>query len=275
MDTLTEFCETHLRRVVSGIHILPFYPWSSDDGFSIKDYRAVDPALGDWSSVERLGCSFRLVFDGVINHASVQGEWFKAFLKAEEPYRNFFLTVEGSPDLSKVVRPRTLPLLTEFHTSAGKRRVWTTFSADQADLDFHNPDVLLEIFDILLHVRRTWCTFHPSRRDCLPLEGNWHILYSFATNPLVRSTPALILDDVAPHVRILTETNVPHSDNLSYFGDGKNEAQLVYNFSLPPLVLHTFRIGDASILTEWASGLATPSTRPHSSTFLLLTTALG
>ena len=136
--------------MVNGIHILPFYPWSSDDGFSVKDYRAVDSALGGWEDVERLGRSFRLMFDGVINHASVQGKWFQAFLRDEAPYRDYFLTVAGDPDLSQVVRPRTLPLLTEFQTTSGMRRVWTTFSADQADLDFHNPDVLLEIFDILL-----------------------------------------------------------------------------------------------------------------------------
>ena len=275
LDTLTEFCETHLRGVVSGIHVLPFYPWSSDDGFSVKDYRAVDPALGDWSSVERLGCSFRLVFDGVINHASVQGEWFKAFLKAEEPYRNFFLTVEGSPDLSKVVRPRTLPLLTEFHTSAGKRRVWTTFSADQADLDFHNPDVLLEIFDILLLYAQRGAHF--IRLDAIAYlwkEIGTSCIHLPQTHSFVQLLRA-ILDDVAPHVRILTETNVPHSDNLSYFGDGKNEAQLVYNFALPPLVLHTFRTGNASILTEWASRLATPSNQTTFFNFLASHDGIG
>ncbi|MDX1379305.1 MAG: alpha-amylase family glycosyl hydrolase, partial [Anaerolineales bacterium] len=117
LQTLAEFCETHLRDVVSGIHILPFYPWSSDDGFSVKDYRAVDPALGKWSDIERLGESFRLMFDGVINHMSAQGEWFQKFLQDEEPYKNYFFTVEGNPDLSQVVRPRALPLLTEFETA--------------------------------------------------------------------------------------------------------------------------------------------------------------
>ena len=150
LKTLADFCKAHLAGVVSGIHILPFYPSSSDDGFSVKDYRAVDPALGDWTDIEMLGGSFRLMFDGVINHASVQGPWFQAFLRDQKPYRDYFLTVAGAPGLSLVTRPRTLPLLTEFQTAAGKRRVWTTFSADQADLDYHNPDVLLEILDILL-----------------------------------------------------------------------------------------------------------------------------
>lgn len=150
LQTLAEFCKTHLQGMVSGIHILPFFPSSSDDGFSVKDHRLVDPAFGDWPAVERLGQSFRLMVDGVINHASVQGTWFQSFLRDEAPYRSYFLTVEGEPDLSRVVRPRALPLLTEYPTASGPRRVWTTFSADQADLDYHNPEVLLEVIDILL-----------------------------------------------------------------------------------------------------------------------------
>lgn len=268
LQTLAEFCETHLRGVVSGIHILPFYPWSSDDGFSVKDYRAVDPALGDWSDIERLGKSFRLMFDGVINHMSAQGEWFQKFLRDEKPYRDYFITVEGEPDLSQVVRPRALPLLTEFDTASGKRKVWTTFSADQVDLDFRNPDVLLEIFDILLMYASRGAQF--LRLDAIAYLWKEigtpciHLPQTHAVIQLLRA----VLDEVAPHVRLITETNVPHADNISYFGDGTNEAQLVYNFALPPLVLHTFRTGDAGILSGWASTLTLPSDRTTFFNFL-------
>ena len=259
LQTLNEFCESYLRGGVSGIHILPFYPWSSDDGFSVKDYRAVDTALGGWKDIENLGRSLRLMFDGVINHYSAQGEWFQKFLQDEKPYRDYFFTVEGDPDLSKVVRPRALPLLTEYETASGKRRVWTTFSADQVDLDFRNPDVLLEIFDVLLMYAERGAQF--IRLDAIAYlwkeigTSCIHLPQTHAVIQLLRA----VLDDVAPHVRLITETNVPHADNISYFGDGKNEAQLVYNFALPPLVLHTFRTGDASILSQWASDLEVPS----------------
>ena len=123
LQTLAEFCETYLKSAIGGVHILPFFPWSSDDGFSVKDYRAVDPALGNWNHIERLSESFRLMFDGVINHMSAQGEWFQKFLQNQEPYNDYFVTVEGNPDLSNVVRPRALPLLTEFKTAVGKRKV--------------------------------------------------------------------------------------------------------------------------------------------------------
>ncbi len=275
LQTLAEFCETHLRGVVSGIHILPFYSWSSDDGFSVKDYRAVDPALGGWSDIERLCKSFRLMFDGVINHASVQGEWFQKFLRDEEPYRDYFVTVEGEPDLSQVVRPRALPLLTEFQTAAGKRKVWTTFSADQADLNFRNPEVLLEIFDILLMYAERGAQF--LRLDAIAYlwkQIGTPCLHLPQTHKVIQLLRA-VLDEVAPHVYLITETNVPHEDNLSYFGDGTNEAQLVYNFALPPLTLHTFRTGDASLLSGWASSLRLPSDRTTFFNFLASHDGIG
>ena len=150
LQTLARFCEKHLLRLVSSVHVLPFFPYSSDDGFSVIDYRAVNPAFGSWEDISALGRNFRLMFDAVINHASVQHEWFQAFLRDDPKYRDYFVVVDGNPDLSQVVRPRALPLLTEFDTASGPRRVWTTFSADQVDLNFQNPDVLLEIIDTLL-----------------------------------------------------------------------------------------------------------------------------
>jgi sucrose phosphorylase len=275
LKTLAEFCEQHLRGVISGIHILPFFPWSSDDGFSVKDYRTVEPALGDWNDVERLGSSFRLMWDGVINHASVQGKWFQAFLRDESPYRDYFLTVEGDPDLSQVVRPRTSPLLTAFQTAAGARRIWTTFSADQADLDFRNPAVLLEVFDILLMYAERGAQF--IRLDAIAYlwkEFGTPCIHLPQTHAIIQLLRA-VLDEVAPHVHLITETNVPHADNLAYFGDGKNEAQLIYNFALPPLVLHTFRTGDASILSQWASGLGLPSDQTTFFNFLASHDGIG
>ena len=259
LRTLSEFCRSHLSGAVNGIHILPFFPWSSDDGFSIKDFRAVDPPLGGWQDIERFGANFRLMVDGVINHASVQGKWFQGFLQNEAPYKDYFITVEGSPDLSAVVRPRALPLLTRFETTAGMRQVWTTFSADQADLNYQNPAVLLEMIDILLMYAQHGAQF--IRLDAVAFlwkeigSSCIHLPQTHAVIQLLRK----VFEEAAPHVRLITETNVPHQDNISYFGDGTNEAQLVYNFALPPLVLHTFRTGDASVLSRWAGGLELPS----------------
>ena len=275
LQTLAEFAEQRLRGVVSAVHILPFYPWSSDDGFSVKDYRAVDPALGTWQEVERLGRSFRLMFDGVINHVSAQGDWFQTFLRGEAPYRDFFITVEGSPDLSAVVRPRALPLLTSYATAAGPRQVWTTFSADQVDLNYQNPDVLLEIIDILLMYAQRGAQF--LRLDAIAYlwkEIGTTCIHLPETHAVIRLLRA-VLDEAAPHVRLITETNVPHQDNIAYFGDGTNEAQLVYNFALPPLVAHAFRAGSAAALSRWAAALDLPSEQTTFFNFLASHDGIG
>ena len=145
LQTLNDFFRRHLAGIVSGVHLLPFYPSSSDDGFAVKDFFAVDPALGCWNDIASIGQNFDLMFDGVFNHVSAQGNWFEAFLRGNPVHRNFFITVNGDSDLSQVVRPRALPLLTEFATSSGREKVWTTFSADQVDLNFKQPDVLLAV----------------------------------------------------------------------------------------------------------------------------------
>jgi len=259
LDCLSELAWEFLEGLVSGLHILPFYPSSSDDGFAVIDYRAVDPSFGDWADIRRLGNNFRLMFDAVVNHTSVGSSWFKGFLRDEGPYRRYFVCVEGDPDLSTVVRPRTLPLLTTFATSRGDRQVWTTFSADQVDLDYSSPDVLLEILDLLLFYVEHGASF--IRLDAIAYIWK-EIGTSCVHRPEVHAIVSLIramLDGLAPHVRLITETNVGHSENLKYLGDGTNEAHWAYNFALPPLVLHAFHSGQAITLSEWASSIALPS----------------
>jgi sucrose phosphorylase len=275
LQTLSRFCRQYLTGVVSGIHILPFYPWTSDDGFSVVDYRKVDPHLGDWEDIASMRDHFRLMFDGVINHISAESEWFKAFLHADAHYRDYFITVEGSPNLSKVSRPRALPLLTSFSTSAGKKRVWTTFSKDQVDLNFKNPEVLLEILDILLMYVERGTTF--IRLDAVAYlwkEIGTACIHLPQTHRVIQFLRAA-LNEVAPHVHLIIETNVPHADNISYFGDGTNEAQLVYNFALPPLTLHTFRTGGACALSNWARTLTLPSERVTFFNFLASHDGIG
>jgi sucrose phosphorylase len=268
LATLAGFCRIHLKDVVGGIHILPFYPWTSDDGFSVVDYRRIDPALGNWDDVTAMRGDFRLMFDAVVNHISTQSGWFQKFLQDDPQYKDYFIVVDGEPDLSQVVRPRALPLLTPFQTPSGEKKVWTTFSDDQVDLNFKNPDVLLEIIDILLMYAGRGADF--IRLDAIAYLWKQigtaciHLPQTHRIVQLMRS----VLDDVAPHVQLITETNVPHTDNISYFGDGANEAQMVYNFALPPLTLHAFHTGDARILSEWADSLTLPSDKTTFFNFL-------
>lgn len=259
LRTLADFCVTHLRDVVTTIHLLPFYPYSSDDGFSVIDYRAVNPALGDWDDIARIGKNFRLMFDAVINHVSAQSAWFQAFLRDDPRYRDWFIVVPDDADVSRVIRPRALPLLTAFETPSGAKKVWTTFSADQIDLNYRNPDVLIEIIETLLFYLARGASW--LRLDAIAFlwkEFGTTCLHLPQTHRIIQLLRAIV-DAVAPQTILITETNVPHAENISYFGDGTNEAHLVYNFALPPLTLHAFHTGDARTLTRWASELTLPS----------------
>lgn len=275
LQTLRAFCEGTLSHIVSGIHILPFFPWTSDDGFSVVDYRRVDPSLGDWGDIASMQGDFRLMVDGVINHISAQSTWFQGFLRDDPRYMEYFITVEGSPDLSQVIRPRALPLLTTFITPSGEKKVWTTFSADQIDLNYKNPEVLLEILEILLFYVEHGAAF--IRLDAVAYlwkESGTPCIHLPQTHLVIQILRA-VLDEAARHVHLITETNVPHRDNLSYFGDGVNEAQLVYNFALPPLILHTFYTGDAGVLSDWAGMLNLPSPKTTFFNFLASHDGIG
>ncbi len=274
LQTLKKFCDKYLTDIVSGIHILPFCPWTSDDGFSVVDYRQIDPALGNWDDVSAMQ-NFRLMFDAVINHISSKSDWFQKFLQDDPRYKEYFIAVEGKPDLSKVVRPRALPLLTPFQTPSGEKKVWTTFSADQIDLNFKNPEVLLEVLDILLLYIERGADF--IRLDAIAYlwkEIGTTCIHLPQTHAVVQFLRAA-LNEAAPHMHLITETNVPHTDNISYFGDGTNEAQLVYNFALPPLTLHAFHTGDARTLSNWAKTLTLPSNQTTFFNFLASHDGIG
>lgn len=259
LRVLHEFLRRHLAQSLSGVHLLPFYPSSSDDGFSVMDYQAVDPAFGTWEDVRAFADDFDLMFDAVFNHASAQGAWFRRSLAGDPEFANFFVEVEGDPDLRQVVRPRTLPLLTEFPTATGKRRFWTTFSADQIDLNFRNPEVLLKVIEtLLLYVRHGARLIRLDAVTFLWKEPGTSCVHLPQTHRIIQVLRA-VLDEVAPDVILITETNVPHEDNISYFGDGTNEAQWVYNFALPGLILHSVATENAESLARWARSLRLPS----------------
>ncbi|WP_312816952.1 sugar phosphorylase [Atlantibacter subterraneus] len=256
LKTFGRFYNDYLASAFPLVHFLPFYPWTSDDGFSVKDYHQVSPDYGDWCDINILKHSTRLMFDFVCNHMSAESEWFKGYLNHDPEYQDFFIAVDPDVDLSAVTRPRALPLLTPFTFANGETKlVWTTFSADQVDLNFANPDVMLAMVDVLIHyleqgadyirldaVGFMWKTPGTS---CIHLE-NTHLLVK-----LFRA----IADKVAPGTIIVTETNVPHKDNVSYLGNGDDEAHMVYQFPLPPLVLHAIRTQSVSVLKKWASVL--------------------
>ncbi|EDQ34747.2 Glycosidase [Hoeflea phototrophica DFL-43] len=250
LDLLYDFLDTRLRGVATGVHILPYFPYTSDDGFAVTDYYAVDSMLGAWEDVGRIAGQFRLMSDMVINHCSSQSVMFNAYRLGHSPYDKFFFEASPEDDLSMVVRPRAHPLLREVDTAQGPKHVWCTFSHDQVDFDFSNPEVLLEFLRILrFHVDRGVRTVRLDAVAFLWKEVGSPSIHLRQTHEVVRLL-RLLADYCAQPLVLITETNVPNAENLSYFGN-RNEAHVVYNFSLPPLLLHALLHGTSQHLNAW------------------------
>lgn len=257
LATLRRFLKEHLADAFNTVHVLPFFPYSSDEGFSVVHFRLVNPELGDWAHIRDLAQDVRLMADLVLNHVSRKSGWFHDFETGVAPGRDYFITASPKDALSAVVRPRSLPLLTPVQTREGLKHVWTTFSDDQMDLNFANPDVLFELLDILLYYVSTGARlirldavaylWKKIGTPCIHLQQTHEVVKLFRD----------LLGIVAPDVLLLTETNVPHEENIRYFGAG-DEAHMVYQFSLPPLILHALTTGNARRLTDWAMNLRPP-----------------
>jgi sucrose phosphorylase len=260
LSTLHGFARQHLKDAISHIHFLPFFPYSSDDGFSVMDFYEIDSQLGTWDDVASIGQDFDLMFDYVVNHFSSQGQWFDSYLKDQEGFSDFAIEVDPAEDLSKVTRPRSLPLLSAYTKANGQTvHLWTTFSADQIDFNFKSPDVLATMLDVLLfYVDRGATILRLDAIAYLWKQIGTTCIHLEQTHAVVKLFRA-VLDMVAPDVILLTETNVPHDENISYFGNGRDEAQMVYNFTLPPLLLYSMVKQDATVLSQWAQGLGVAS----------------
>ena len=228
-----------VKSAVSCVHILPFFPSSSDGGFAVMDYETVAPELGDWDDILAIGRDYRLMADLIMNHVSSQSAWFKGFLRGDERYRDYFLSFDEPVDTSQVFRPRVHPLLTEFETAMGRKFVWTTFSKDQIDLNFHNPEVMLEILDVFMRYLSRGIEF--IRLDAVAYV--WKELGTSCVNlPQTHEMVKLlriVTEYVAPYAIIVAEVNFPYKDNVSYVKT-RHEATMAYHFSLPPLVIDSF-----------------------------------
>lgn len=254
LHTLLEFLHDHVGDVLSDVHLLPMYPWTSDDGFAVVDHRVVNPALGTWADVTQLGEDYAVMFDFVANHTSSSSPWFTGWLGRDPAYDGFYIERDPDLDVSHVTRPRTTPLFHAFARPDGSKAwAWTTFGQDQVDVDVSYPDTLVELTDVLLgYLAKGASAIRLDAIGFLWKESGTSCLHLPQTHAVIKLWRVLV-DHVAPGARLLTETNVPHAENISYFGDGSDEAHLVYQFALPPLVLHSFVAGSTSRLSSWAT----------------------
>ena len=254
LHALNDVVVEHIGDVITHIHLLPFFPWTSDDGFGVVDHRTVNPAVGSWDDVHLLRRHHDLAFDFVANHTSASSPWFRGWLAGLPGRDGFYIEKDEHPDVSQVVRPHTPPLFHDYEAPDGTvKSAWTTFGADQVDVNVANPAVLVELTEVLLgYLAHGATTVRLDAIGYLVKQSGTSCIHLPGTHAVVKLW-RLLVDHARPGARLLTETNVPHADNIAYLGNGSDEAHMVYQFALPPLVLHSFVAGDTRALSAWAA----------------------
>ncbi len=254
IQVFQNFFKKNLKKYFNAIHFLPFYPSSSDSGFAVKDHYKIEKRIGNWSDIKKISKNNHVMADIVINHSSARGLWFKNFLKKKRPGKDYFLTVNSKFNTSKVVRPRDHKLLKKIDIFRKSDYLWRTFSADQIDLDFKNPSVLLRFIKIMVHLVSNGVTIF--RLDAIAYlwkKNGTNCINLKQTHEIVKLL-RLISNLLNVETIIITETNLPEKENLSYFGKN-DEANWIYNFSLPPLLIHAFLFENSSYLNKWSKKL--------------------
>ena len=252
------FFQKKLKNYFNTIHFLPFYPSSSDSGFAVKDHYKVDNKLGNWLDIKSISKSTNVMADMVINHSSARGLWFKNFLKKKVPGKDYFLTVDNKFNTSRVIRPRDHTLLKKIKIFNQSDYLWRTFSPDQIDLNFRNPSVLIQFIKIMIHLINNGVTIF--RLDAIAYlwkENGTKCINLKQTHEIIKLLRNII-NLLNIQTTIITETNLPENENLSYFGKN-DEANWIYNFSLPPLLIHAFLFENSSYLNKWSKNL--PNTK--------------
>ena len=251
---LNKFLKNYIKNIFSTIHILPFFPSSSDGGFSVIDFFLVDKKHGHWNDIKKISADYKVMVDVVLNHGSRKSKWFKNFLNNKGEGKNFFLSFDKNINVSNVVRARSHKLLQKISTENGFKYVWCTFSPDQVDFNYRNPKVLLMFLNIIKFILGNGPLVF--RMDAVAFL--WKRIGSSCVN--LDQTHAIVrlirvfLEKLNANSLIVTETNLPFHENLSYFGNS-DEAHLIYNFSLAPLIINTLIKGDSTAFRRWSMSM--------------------
>ena len=265
LKVLSKFLNKYCKKYFNNVHILPFFPYSSDDGFSITDYEIVRPDLGNWHDMKSLSKDFRVMSDIVINHASIKSKYFKNFIENKEDTQNFFIKLKNVQEgYESVVRPRSSDLFKEYEVNDETFYLWCTFSHDQVDFNFKNPKVLFFFIKLIhLYLKNGIRVFRLDAIAFLWKEYGTNCLNLPQTHEVVKLIRTL-LNAYSKNTLLITETNLPNLENLSYFGEN-DEANAIYNFALPPLLLWTLVMGDSTAIRKWSMGM--PPAKDNTSYF--------
>ncbi len=248
--TLRKILSNHFGSLSKVVHILPFLRSTSDGGFAVSSYDSLEEKFGVWDDLKSISKNHDLMADLVLNHVSSSHPWVQQFIKSQEPGISNVFSPKQNLDWSNVVRPRSSSLFSQINTDDGPKQVWTTFGPDQIDLNWHNPKMTLEFLNLIItylfngikwfRLDAVGFIWKESGTTCL------HLPKAHSIVKLLRVFLNNLLDDGV----LITETNVPQKENLSYL-ISDDEAHMAYNFPLPPLLLEAIITSRADILNSW------------------------
>ena len=259
LKDLKHVLEKHLKGVISGVHILPFFPSSGDRGFAPMDYTKVDPAFGDWEDVKALAKDYYLMFDFMVNHISAQSPYFKDFLEKKDAsewrnlfirYKDFWKETGGEPtqeqvDLIYKRKPRAPYRIAEFADGTSEK-VWCTFDEQQVDLDVAHPVAKKFIKDNLTFLCEKGASI--IRLDAFAYANKKIGTNCFFVEPDIWETLKECTDVLDAHnVTVLPEIHEHYTIQLKI----AEHDYYVYDFAMPMLVLHTLFSGNVDRLVHW------------------------
>ena len=250
LKTLRKLLSKHFGSLSKVVHILPFLKSTSDGGFAVSSYDSLEEKFGDWDDLKSISKNHDLMADLVLNHVSSSHPWVQQFIKYQEPGISNVFSPKQNLDWSNVVRPRSSSLFSQINTEDGPKQVWTTFGPDQIDLNWHNPKMTLEFLNLIINYLSNGIKWF--RLDAVGFiwkESGTTCLHLPKAHSIVKLLRVL-LNNLLDEGVLITETNVPQKENLSYLIPD-DEAHMAYNFPLPPLLLEAIITSRADILNSW------------------------
>jgi len=248
--TLRELLNKHFGSLSKVVHILPFLKSTSDGGFAVSSHTSLEERFGNWEDLTSISKNHYLMADLVLNHVSSSHPWVQQFIKCQEPGLSNVYSPSQNLDWKNVTRPRSSSLFSQINTSKGKKLVWTTFGPDQVDLNWLNPKMTIEFLNLII-------TYLSNGIKWLRLDAVGFIWKEPGTTCLhlpkahsIVKVLRIFLNSLLKEGVLITETNVPQKENLSYLIP-EDEADMAYNFPLPPLLLEAIISSRADILNTW------------------------
>lgn len=256
---LKQVLNTELHDLFGGVHLLPFYyPIDgSDAGFDPIDHSKVDARLGDWNDVKAIGEQYDIMADLIVNHMSAESTEFKDVLAKgkQSPYWDLFLTKESvfpnglsAEDQAKIYRPRPGSCFTTYQLADGtEAEFWTTFTSNQIDINVHTEAGKAHLNNVLMR-------FHESKVNLIRLDAAGYAIKKPGTSCFMIDESFAFVDELAKKANSLGMTTLAeiHSHYMTQIDIAKR-VDMVYDFALPPLLLHSLFSHDSSALSHWLS----------------------